>query len=347
MTKTQNLYAEEIIVESPFYYDESGRLRVRVLEESAPMNPMMRKPAPSSPTMRARPDGGIGKLGELQPPAPEDDEEAQTRKEYLAQKKPINRDMRVRSPEEKAFEREREKQKDEEDYQKFKQEKAAKKGAKPLEPVAPKPVKDVQIRNKSDDLIGRPVPPDSAPVKGGAAFGPKLIPGIKPLPSLGRLPPNLSSDREAPPTNDRPRRPMDKSPIDPGMRNRLIAAKDKLRAVGAKPNLDSDEEQPTERPAVAVRKPFKSFRKAQKGPGRNVNTRAGLRGAKPAPKPVAKPMRGKPATRYMEEKIDMEKAEMGEVIRDFQKSDAPQFKGKSKAKRRMMAIAAKLQAERG
>jgi len=38
---------------------------------------------------------------------------------------------------------------------------------------------------------------------------------------------------------------------------------------------------------------------------------------------------------------------MGEVIKDFQKSDAPQFKGKSKEKRRMMAVAAKLQADRG
>ena len=35
---------------------------------------------------------------------------------------------------------------------------------------------------------------------------------------------------------------------------------------------------------------------------------------------------------------------MGEVIDDFYDSDAPQFKGKSKEKRRQMAIAAKLQA---
>ena len=37
--------------------------------------------------------------------------------------------------------------------------------------------------------------------------------------------------------------------------------------------------------------------------------------------------------------------EMGEVIKDFYKSDAPQFKGKSKKKRREMAIAAKLATE--
>lgn len=49
----------------------------------------------------------------------------------------------------------------------------------------------------------------------------------------------------------------------------------------------------------------------------------------------------------LEEKINMDKASMGTVIKDFQKSDAPQFKGKSQEKRRAMAIAAKLTAERG
>lgn len=43
----------------------------------------------------------------------------------------------------------------------------------------------------------------------------------------------------------------------------------------------------------------------------------------------------------------MKKDDMGDVIKDFYKSDAPQFKGKSKKKRREMAIAAKLSAERG
>lgn len=49
----------------------------------------------------------------------------------------------------------------------------------------------------------------------------------------------------------------------------------------------------------------------------------------------------------IEEKLNMDKASMGTVIKDFQKSDAPQFKGKSQDKRRAMAIAAKLTAERG
>ena len=50
-------------------------------------------------------------------------------------------------------------------------------------------------------------------------------------------------------------------------------------------------------------------------------------------------------TKDVAEKIDMKKADMGDVIKDFQDSDAPQFKGKSKEKVRQMAIAAKLQAD--
>ena len=48
----------------------------------------------------------------------------------------------------------------------------------------------------------------------------------------------------------------------------------------------------------------------------------------------------------LEEKLTA-KTPMGTYIKDFQKSDAPQFKGKSQDKRRVMAIAAKLSAERG
>ena len=46
------------------------------------------------------------------------------------------------------------------------------------------------------------------------------------------------------------------------------------------------------------------------------------------------------------EKMNLSKAKMGDVIKDFQDSDAPQFAGKSKEKRREMAIAAKMQADR-
>ena len=48
-----------------------------------------------------------------------------------------------------------------------------------------------------------------------------------------------------------------------------------------------------------------------------------------------------------QEKLNLKKADMGDVVKDFYKSDAPQFKGRSKKKRRERAIAAKLTAERG
>jgi len=54
----------------------------------------------------------------------------------------------------------------------------------------------------------------------------------------------------------------------------------------------------------------------------------------------------KKGEKVVAEKMDMKKADMGDVVKDFYKSDAPQFKGKSKEKRREMAIAAKLQAEK-
>jgi len=49
--------------------------------------------------------------------------------------------------------------------------------------------------------------------------------------------------------------------------------------------------------------------------------------------------------KQLQERIDMAKAKMGDVIKDFKDSDAPQFKGKSDEKRRQMAIAAKLSNE--
>ena len=45
------------------------------------------------------------------------------------------------------------------------------------------------------------------------------------------------------------------------------------------------------------------------------------------------------------EKIDIAKVDMGDVVKDFRKSDAPQFKGKSDKKKQQMAVAAKLATE--
>jgi hypothetical protein len=47
----------------------------------------------------------------------------------------------------------------------------------------------------------------------------------------------------------------------------------------------------------------------------------------------------------IQERLNMDKASMGDVVKDFEKSNAPQFAGKSAEKRREMAVAAKLSKE--
>ena len=83
--------------------------------------------------------------------------------------------------------------------------------------------------------------------------------------------------------------------------------------------------------------------------------------AKVTPKPTTQKPRAKKSNKLddllsnirneskaeLDEKMNLKKAEMGTVIKDFYKSDAPQFKGRTKEERRKMAVAAKLTAERG
>ena len=70
--------------------------------------------------------------------------------------------------------------------------------------------------------------------------------------------------------------------------------------------------------------------------------RLDMRIAKERSKAVKKAEKAEKAQDSMAEKVDMKSADMGDVVKDFYKSDAPQFKGKSKKKRQQMAVAAKL-----
>ena len=54
----------------------------------------------------------------------------------------------------------------------------------------------------------------------------------------------------------------------------------------------------------------------------------------------------KKVAKNIEEKLDATKDSIGDYVKDFKKSDAPQFKGKSSAKRRQMAVAAYLGSKR-
>jgi hypothetical protein len=169
-------------------------------------------------------------------------------------------------------------------------------------------------------------------------------------------------------TDDRDQRPSaqpQKKEIKQDLRG-LKNQKREMKAVGQKPGIDlkskiADAKAKLgaakgveKRPATGQKPKFLSKFRSQRDTGRNVNTRAGLRNTRGLREDVVdsvfeklRLVQAAPATDYIEEKMNMKTAEMGEVIKDFEKSDAPQFKGKSKAKRRQMAIAAKLQAERG
>ena len=66
----------------------------------------------------------------------------------------------------------------------------------------------------------------------------------------------------------------------------------------------------------------------------------------PGSKVITRGPRGKVKEEVeLEEKLNIQNTSMGDIIKDFQTSDAPQFAGKSQAKRRQMAIAAKMAAE--
>ena len=68
----QNLYAEEIINESPYYYDDHGRLRMRMLMEAEPMM----KPEEKKPEDEKKEPSPEAKKAETPAPAPAPEKKA-------------------------------------------------------------------------------------------------------------------------------------------------------------------------------------------------------------------------------------------------------------------------------
>jgi hypothetical protein len=327
MTKVENLYAEQIINESPYYYDESGRLRVKTINESAPM---LRKPLPVEDEKPKEPAG------------PDRPKEVK-----LVGKKPLP----------------------------VQGEPVPVKGGtaflpKPKPGMRALPSKDVGLGRLRKLPKDAPVEPSEGGGGGnwrGGMGGPKYLPApVEPSGGMMRTADMQDSNNDG--TDDRDQRPSaqpQKKEIKQDLRG-LKNQKREMKAVGQKPGMDlkskiADAKAKLgaakgveKRPATGQKPKFLSKFRSQRDTGRNVNTRAGLRNTRGLREDVVdsvfeklRLVQAAPATDYIEEKMNMKTAEMGEVIKDFEKSDAPQFKGKSKAKRRQMAIAAKLQAERG
>ena len=106
--------------------------------------------------------------------------------------------------------------------------------------------------------------------------------------------------------------------------------------------------------SAALEKHAAAKQAKQKAAGEAAHKAASAKGLSPAEAEMRRTAAERKAARMrkedveqVDEKLNLKKADMGDVIKDFYKSDAPQFKGRSKEKRREMAIAAKLTAERG
>ena len=269
MTKKDNLYSEVVINESPFYYDEHGRLRAHVLSEESirgpekgeeVMVPAVEPKTPPTPTTQNKPKkklGGIfGKLKNKQGLGP-------------TPAKGSGDDGMVRiSP----IERPRD-------------------GMVSTMPVRRKQPLPVPAKGSGDDDRGGMVFAGGGNKKDGS--------------SHERInAPKITDMRARPPSN---------------IRRPLPARGQPVRPIGGRPGLGRNTNVKPQRPVPSLR------------PGGAPLQRAALEESK---------------FTSLIERLNLQKAEMGEVIKDFQKSDAPQFKGKSDKKRRIMAIAAKLQADR-
>jgi hypothetical protein len=365
MIKKENLYAETVITESPFFYDENGRLRVRVLEEESVRGPediqtqqLVPMPSAGAGEVTSTVSNGVPPIPTMKPKA-ELKALKKQKKEMKFAGKSIDPSMKekIMAAKQKLMANRVKKstpppgmEKNPDYVDRFSGGKIGTMDRRPS---------DEKFRPKQPGAI--PAEKTDMPVRTAIPKRPGLI-GPAVMVRDPRNPGNQISWQEA--QRRKQGGGMKKEPARPGAGGGFKPLPPAKPGVGRGPvplpvprpgagtdralPMPSDERTPTVQPKRPVGKPLRSFRfsnQSRIGAGRNINTRQGLRTVGPANRNMMEDSR--PATDYIQEKMDLKAAEMGDVIRDFQKSDAPQFKGKSKEKRRMMAVAAKLQADRG
>ena len=347
MTKKDNLYSEVVINESPFYYDDHGRLRVHVLNEAQKISndstgdqyastrdlvrdPVTGKTGPSKTWKISNDSTGLAPGEQTPPPGMELNPDY---KDRFSGGQIGTMDMR---PSDEKY--------------------------RPKKPMAP-----VEKTDMPQPPLRSGVPAKQKPGLGNIIGGIKR-PGIggiaRPMPKpIGGFFPGGKYDPSAPNSKKDPGRPIGQ--YDPSAPNpkkdpgrpigQLPAADDdrvvidtalergyesKVRDMRARPPSNMKRPLPVRgqpvrpiggRPGLGRLSPIRGI----VGSGRNTNIRTGLRGVRPAARAMQK---SAPATDYLNNKMNLKTAKMG--------SDAPQFDGKSKAKRRIMAIAAKLGVER-
>ena len=287
MTNNNNLYSEEMITESPFYYDQSGRLRVRVLsEESVKAEKKEEEMVVRTADFQ---DRDLDGTDDRDQPAPGPDKAPEPAKEVQIDRRQkkrnfLQRGKSVKGPGRNVNSRE---------------------GLRNIDAAL---ARGAELKKRGKEVLARSSELRSKlRAKRGEAGTAKLGEPMTPEQKVEKK--NMKAEFRA-----------------------LKGEKKQMKASGEKPSAEMKLK------LKDMKSKLKSMPKAGKMAGRLKNLRATNR---------LSMQESAPATDYLNEKINLKKAKMGDVIKDFQESDAPQFKGKSKAKRRIMAIAAKLQAERG
>lgn len=318
MTNNNNLYSEVMITESPFYYDANGRLRVRVLSEES-----VKK---------------------------EDEEEVKVAPEPVpvppaAEKEP---EMRTADFQDRDLDGT-----DDRDQ-------------------APKMPKEGKKKGGLKGFFGRGIKRGIVPKKGGMRGGMERMPRVAPEAEQGSGR-NINTRKGLRGVDAALARGAELKKRGREVLARTAELRGKLgvkRGEAGKARLGepmSPEQKAEKKGMKAEFRALKGEKKAMKASGQKPSAEMKLKLRDMKSKLKSMPKGGKnnmrammkrggsrlsmqesaPATNYLNEKMNLKTAKMGDVIKDFQESDAPQFKGKSKAKRRIMAIAAKLQAERG
>lgn len=358
MTNNNNLYSEVMVTESPFYYDANGRLRARVLNEASyistadmRMDPVTGKVGPSKtvkisddapptpPTSGGlfgklknkqrskivRGGGNVGPGGTVEPPAPRapagpGGSLGMIARPAVMPKEPVpaagdNRGGMMRTA----------------DFQDRDLDGTDDRDQTPSKP-APAPIQSVKGPGRNTNTRAGLRGVDNLRARGAELKkrGREVLARTAEL--RGKLGVKRGEAGKA----------RLGEPMSPEQKAEKKGMKAEFRALkGEKKAMKASGQKPSAEMKLKLRDMKSKLKSMPKGGKNNMRAMMKRGGSRLSMQESA------PATDYLYEKMNLKTAKMGDVIKDFQESDAPQFKGKSKAKRRIMAIAAKLQAERG
>lgn len=325
MTNNNNLYSEVMVTESPFYYDANGRLRARVLNEASyistadmRMDPVTGKVGPSKTV----------KISDDAPPTPPAGPDRPKEVKLVGKKPPPEGGGLTAKIGSLTWERKNKQPEPSGEMMRtadFQDRDLDGTDDRDQAPKMPKAGRNINTRKGLRGV-------DAALARGAELKkrGREVLARTAEL--RGKLGVKRGEAGEA----------KLGEPMSPEQKAEKKGMKAEFRALkGEKKAMKASGQKPSAEMKLKLRDMKSKLKSMPKGGKNNMRAMMKRGGSRLSMQESA------PATDYLNEKMNLKTAKMGDVIKDFQESDAPQFKGKSKAKRRIMAIAAKLQAERG